>query len=1062
MAGEQNWWQSAPLASSQAAPTSTPGLTQIVAPQPKQAPAKTPEDVEKDQLDIIAKRRALGLNDDGTAKTSIQSDLSGDEFLKTLTTQDARMAKGIAEGRIDIPKGRAATDPTWQRWLEQAMQYDPEVDQSNIYTRRGTRKAFTSGPDAANVTSINTALGHLDSLAQAADSLNNFGALGPLNKVANRIRYTYLDESGDKRTVTFQQTRDAVANELMKVFRGTGGSMTEVEEWKKNIDAAQSPDQLHASIQTAADLLGSRLDALNSKYRQGMGSSSDVFELLTPHAKQIFERYGYGPPGSLGGAAGASDGGNDGGGSGGSDGGGDGGGDIGFNNGRELSRLPEGAIAMQKAFQGAFLNGDITPDAGSIRSWVDKYNQANGTQFSIQDSEIGPAIEAMKKGVAPVVMTPQFQKPDISDVRGQGTGDDQANAAVRGVGDTLTFGTLDKLRAAVDTVKDPESSLASNLDREYAITDYDEEHHPIARFAGQVLGGLAVPIGYEGVAKSAAISAMREAAASGAPIAEARTAARVAASKAVRNRMARDGALFGSAYGAGSSRSLEDIPENVITGAATGAATGAGVGEIGVRAAGKAAGAIDTTAVDAAQAADDLGIDLPKFVVGDKADQKKAAALEQTVGGSKPISNATRQMLDQSEAARDRIASEVGTAAEPEAMGDAAREAANRSTKAERKRIGGIYDKAKIAASNQAFEATNTGKTLNTIIVNEDQALGGSKVGDIMRDLASDLSDKKGMLTIDGARKTRSNLRTRLRDEAGLTPNDADRLTGMVMDSINTDIESGLLDARKPRAVALYREADREWAKMRTLEDDVLKPYIGKDGDAWGADVAKRLSSDVKGNGTRLAQFVSALPEDEANNLRASLIMRLGKAKAGNQDAAGDAFSLDTFLTNWNEINGSRNLVFGKDTVQNLDKLAKVAEVVKSAGRSRNHSNTGSVMSYLLSGAPLTLGSAETLFTGDPKGIAAGVLLSALNTVRQYGSAKLLASPAFAKKLAATPLHIKAARSFWSRPWVKEMAAKNPTIAAEIEQFQRVFLQSANDNAVSSAAAAPSNSEDDQ
>jgi hypothetical protein len=174
--------------------------------------------------------------------------------------------------------------------------------------------------------------------------------------------------------------------------------------------------------------------------------------------------------------------------------------------------------------------------------------------------------------------------------------------------------------------------------------------------------------------------------------------------------------------------------------------------------------------------------------------------------------------------------------------------------------------------------------------------------------------------------------------------------------------------------------------------------------------------------------------------VRAGIVYRLGAANKGAQNAAGDAFSLDTFLTNWNELKGSRNLILPKETVQSLDKLAQVAEVAKKFGRKLNRSNTGGVMSYLAHGVPTAVGTGGAIFTHDPHVLAYGLLLSGLSGVKQYGAAKLLASPAFAKKLAATPMNPKAAVAFWSRPWVKVLQVKNPAIAAEIQAFQHAFL----------------------
>jgi hypothetical protein len=467
-------------------------------------------------------------------------------------------------------------------------------------------------------------------------------------------------------------------------------------------------------------------------------------------------------------------------------------------------------------------------------------------------------------------------------------------------------------------------------------------------------------------------------------------------------------------------------------------------------------------AVEAAHAANDLGIDLPRFVVGSAKDAKKASALEQTAFGSKPISEATQTMLDQSEAARSKIAGDVGTAVEPAILGDTARQAAVDNVKSERARIGRIYDQARTASGGMIFTASQTEQTLQGLVDQENQVLGGTKAGGVFKNLLDDLRARGGKLTIDGARDTRSELRLRLRDEAGVTPDNADRLTNMIMGSVNKDIESGLIDSGHTGAIPLYRQADAQWAQQRTLEDDVLKPFLGRDFDNWGEDVAKKINADAKGNGTRLAKFLSALPEDEANNVRASLIQHLGTARDGSQNAAGDAFSLDTFLTNWNQLKGSRNLVFSKDSVQALDRLAKVAEVAKSAGRTRNFSNTAGALSGILHGLPTTVGVVGSALTSDPKEAALGLMVSGLTAARQFGAAKLLASPSFARKLASTPLNEVGAKAFWSRPWVDTMIVKNPTIAAEIAAFRKEILAHAGDSVLTPVAASTQPGEQDQ
>lgn len=602
-----------------------------------------------------------------------------------------------------------------------------------------------------------------------------------------------------------------------------------------------------------------------------------------------------------------------------------------------------------------------------------------------------------------------------------------ANAADAAAGD---YGP--EIAGFLDTATDPSAygdfgaSLDRNVAHEHALLTGESDGHPIASAAGQLTGAaLTAPLAGEAL-DAAGIAA------SGSRLASA-------------GRAATGGAIYGSGAAG---------PDDRLAGAATGAALGAGtdlalpyVPTVAkrilqvVRPAGEAA---SPESLAAAQAASDLGITLPKFALSD-ADRAKAAALEQKPFGA-PVRQAASEMVDTSKAARDQIATDIGTpAATAQQLGDQTLDAAVAANKGRRASLGGMYDQARDATAGVTIPPTHTVAAIDNILADEGQRLAGSKAAPILAGVKQRI-EEAGQITVQQARDLRTDLRDQLTNEAGATPTNADRLTNMVMSGVNADMDSGLTAAGRGDALNLYKQADAGWAQQRDLEDNVLKPFLGKDFDNWGEDVAKKINSDVKGNGTRVARFLSTLPDDQANNVRATIISHLGSASDGTQNAAGDAFSLNTFLTNWNQIKGARNLIFPKDTRDALTKLADVAQVAKASEGLRNKSNTGRVMSSLALGSLAELGGGASLATGDLKPLAFGMLSSSLMAARQYGAAKLLANPNFAKKLAATPMNPKAAAAFWSRPWVKQMQIENPAIAGEISVFQNAFLNHANDN----------------
>jgi len=290
----------------------------------------------------------------------------------------------------------------------------------------------------------------------------------------------------------------------------------------------------------------------------------------------------------------------------------------------------------------------------------------------------------------------------------------------------------------------------------------------------------------------------------------------------------------------------------------------------------------------------------------------------------------------------------------------------------------------------------------------------------------------------------------------------ADHVLSIVTDAMNGDIAAA---AKGTNAAKIYADARSQWGAAKDFEKTVLKPLLGASFQNTGDQVARNLVTAAKTNGTRLAKLFGALPEDTANSARSSLIMRLGAPADAAQNAAGDKFVLSEFLKNWSQLKGSRNLIFPKETVQSLDKLAQIAEQGKTLEKVAANGAAAQPVgaSQLLHSAPLVVGGAASYISHDPKEIVMGMIATGLAGLKQYRAAKLLASTEFAKRLAATPLSAKGAAAYWSRPWVKAMAVRNPAIAAEIQAFQYHALNGLNDNGiVSSAAASPDANEQDQ
>ena len=223
-----------------------------------------------------------------TTPSLIGSNVHGEDYLKSLPPQIAAQIRGLSEGRIPYPTGMAAWKPQWRAMEQHLAQYDPNFDAVNYASRNQTRKDFTAGTSAKNITSFNTAIGHLGHLNEAIDGLNNTGfptVNAAWNYVARQISPDFA-----ARENKFGVARTAVTEELARAFKGMGATLSEVHEWEKRINSADSPQALRASISEGVKLLESRINSMGETYNRGMGTTKDPMQLLTPDARSTLAK----------------------------------------------------------------------------------------------------------------------------------------------------------------------------------------------------------------------------------------------------------------------------------------------------------------------------------------------------------------------------------------------------------------------------------------------------------------------------------------------------------------------------------------------------------------------------------------------------------------------------------------------------------------------------------------------------------------------------------------------------------------------------------------------------
>jgi spore germination cell wall hydrolase CwlJ-like protein len=225
----------------------------------------------------------------GTA--SATSGLTGQAFLDAIEPGRANVIKQISQGQMAPPTAAALRSDKVMKLIDEVSQYDPGFDATKWKRRFDTASDFSSkGKSGQSVQSLNTVYGHIGDLAEKANLLDNVDGIPIVNTYVNEAKNAYASGSGGDKVNNFNLARNAVSDELSKVFKGAGISDHEIEQWKGTLNSSQSPTQLRGAIKTALGLVESRIAALNNSRDAGMDTNTDPHELLNPHSKETLAR----------------------------------------------------------------------------------------------------------------------------------------------------------------------------------------------------------------------------------------------------------------------------------------------------------------------------------------------------------------------------------------------------------------------------------------------------------------------------------------------------------------------------------------------------------------------------------------------------------------------------------------------------------------------------------------------------------------------------------------------------------------------------------------------------
>lgn len=681
-------------------------------------------------------------------------------------------------------------------------------------------------------------------------------------------------------------------------------------------------------------------------------------------------------------------------------------GDLGFYNqsAMDANSRPPNSDAYQEAMWRGLQDGSIrTPE------------QANqlAAKFGLQIPDQEALARAFAPGTTITGVSPaEYPTRPVAELRQNAVLPEQADAFARGVAGT--FGIDDEIDAIVTTAMRG-GDLRQNLQNSRAIRDYDEENNFWPRLGGEITGGIVSGAGLPSRVGEAGQVAARLALRQGLG----REAALQAARRAVVGQAARESGALGAIAGFGETDgNIGDRALGALGGGAAGTVVGGTLGGIGSRVAQRG---FERTAERSATPAEEVigaydRLNIAPFApdVGGPTTRRLAAATVQTPFGAAPIVRAAQRVTDDAQGVRDRIATGIGRALNPEAAGETAISGAKEFIARTSAQGNMLYKAAQEAAGDARIRPTNALANLDGHIAELAETPGGAIGLSRLQSLRDELG--KGDFSVRGI----LNMRTALRDEfesQGLRGSDIERRVGQVIDAANQDVIEGLRAAGNDVAATRYANAADFWRKRLETIDNTLGPIIGKRGEKSGEEVVLALQRAMKGNNKRFVDFLDALPEAERNDVRATLISRLGRSTKGAQNDEGTAFSLQTFLSNWDDIGESaKRSLFGPEARSAMNDLAKVASASREAQAYANRSNTGGAVGGLLTG----VAALPSMFS----------IVAAQNL-----SGRLIASPRFARWLARSTKTELSPPAYIDR--LSRIARAEPAIAGDVLQLQR-------------------------
>ena len=415
-------------------------------------------------------------------------------------------------------------------------------------------------------------------------------------------------------------------------------------------------------------------------------------------------------------------------------------------------------------------------------------------------------------------------------------------------------------------------------------------------------------------------------------------------------------------------------------------------------------------------------------VTGDRTAQAAESLLTKTPGGAGPMVSAAKRQATEIGAKAEQIADTLSTKGTPFTAGNVIEEGIGGE--------GGFVDRGRQAQASlygkldQYFPSTAPVPVTNTQRVlaelNKEiagfpsisQRLASKEIADIEAALKSDLAGSpptagvvlgpdgapimqpgtpaQTAMPYGGVKQFRTKVGDKL-DTANLTSDVPKAMWKRLYGALSQDMKDAAVATGNPDTIKAMNRANSFTTAFHDRIDSILNKVV-KDKVPEKIYESATAVGDMDKGATKIATILKSLRPAERDVVKSVFIRDMGKAAPGQQTAAGDVWSSQRFLTNWNRMSPqAKSVMFagGPDgeVRASLDQIAKAAEMIKEGSKVfANPSGTGSVAIQTMA----TGGLAGALTSGH--WAVASVLLTGAAAANV--TAKMMTTPMFVKWLA--------------------------------------------------------------